>query len=255
MPKWKLLIEYDGTRYRGWQEQLNARTIQGELRKAAEDYFQKQVEITGSGRTDAGVHALYQIAHLQSSKAATATALKQAINDRLPGDINIRRVDETLIRFHARHHAEERFYLYQIATQRTAFGKHFVWWIKDRLDVPQMKAAAKHFVGLHDFSLYREKEKKAPDPRVDVTCCELATQDDLILLRIGASHFLWKMVRRLVGVLVEIGRGNLAIHQIKNLTHEDIARWTAPPSGLFLEYVRYPGDPAPSPIRPAITFR
>jgi tRNA pseudouridine38-40 synthase len=254
MPKWKLVVEYEGTRYRGWQEQSNARTVQGELRKAVEDYFQTKVEIIGSGRTDAGVHALYQVAHLQSPKSTSAVLLRQAINDRLPADINIRRIDETSMRFHARHHAEERFYLYQIAVQRTAFGKHFVWWLKDRLNVPQMREAAKHFAGLRDFSNYREKDLESPDPRVDVTYCELSSQGNLILFRIGASHFLWKMVRRIVGVLVEAGRGNLSIRQIETLTHADIARWTAPPSGLFLEYVRYPGDPAPEAIRPAITF-
>lgn len=254
MPKWKLIVEYEGTRYRGWQEQPNARTVQGELRKAVEDYFQTNVELMGSGRTDAGVHALYQVAHLKSSKSETPVLLKQAINDRLPADINIRKINEAPALFHARHHAEERFYLYQIATQRTAFGKHFAWWIKDRLNVAQMSEAAKHFAGLHDFSKYREKAVESPDPRVDVTCCELSVQGNLILFRIGASHFLWKMVRRIVGVLVEIGRGNISIRQMEKLTQADIARWTAPPAGLFLEYVRYRGDPPPKPIHPAISF-
>jgi tRNA pseudouridine38-40 synthase len=254
MPKWKLILEYEGTRYRGWQEQPNARTVQGELRKAAEDYFQTRVEIMGSGRTDAGVHALYQVAHLHASKPATPALLKQAINDRLPADINIRKINDAPAHFHARHQAEERFYLYQISTQRSAFGKHFAWWIKDRLDVTQMNQAAKHFAGLHDFSKYREKGEESPDPRVHVTCCELALQGNLILFRIGASHFLWKMVRRITGVLVEIGRGNISIRQMAKLTHSDIARCTAPPAGLFLEYVRYPGDRLPGPIQPAISF-
>jgi tRNA pseudouridine38-40 synthase len=212
------------------------------------------VEIVGSGRTDAGVHALYQVAHLQSSRSVSPITLQQAVNDRLPADINIRQVCAAPMSFHARHHAEERFYLYQIATRRTAFGKHFAWWIKDRLNISQMKEAAKHFAGLRDFSSYREKDSESPDPRVDVTCCELSTHGDLILFRIGASHFLWKMVRRIVGVLVETGRGKISIRQMESLTHADIARWTAPPAGLFLEYVRYPGDPRPVPIHPSIGF-
>ena len=157
-------------------------------------------------------------------------------------------------RFHARHHAEERFYLYQISTRRTAFGKHFVWWIKDRLNVPLMSEAAKTFIGRHDFAAYRDKREEPSSTIVEVTQCELRSEGDLILFRIGASHFLWKMVRRIVGVLVETGRGNLA-KDLARLSPADIARWTAPPSGLFLEYVRYPGDPPPGPITPAVMLR
>jgi tRNA pseudouridine38-40 synthase len=254
MHKWKLIIEYEGTRYRGWQEQANARTVQGELRKAAESFFEKPVEIIGSGRTDAGVHALYQAAHLSSSRQIPAGLIKQQMNDRLPSDICIREVAEAPARFHARHHAEERFYLYQISTRRTAFGKHFVWWIKDRMNVKLMSEAAKTFVGRHDFAVYRDKREEPSSTIVEVTQCELRSEGDLILFRIGASHFLWKMVRRIVGVLVETGRGNLA-KDLANLSPADIARWTAPPSGLFLEYVRYPGDPPPGPLIPAVIFR
>jgi len=255
MPKWKLVIEYEGTRYRGWQEQSNARTVQGELRKAAESFFERQVEIVGSGRTDAGVHALFQVAHLRSSRPVPAGLLRQAINDRLPADISVREAQEVAARFHARHHALERFYLYQIATRRTAFGKHFVWWVKDRLQVQRMGEAAGRWVGRHDFSAYREKEEDPSNTLVEVTCCELHPHGDLILFRIGASHFLWKMVRRMVGVLVEVGRGNLAPDRLDRLTPAEVARWTAPPSGLFLEYVRYPGDDPPGLLHPAVTFR
>jgi len=254
MGKWKLILEYEGTRYRGWQEQANARTVQGELRKAAENFLEEKVEIAGSGRTDAGVHALFQIVHLKSSRSVSETALQHAINDRLPSDINIVRAERVPARFHARHNAEERFYLYQIAVRRTAFGKPFVWWIKDRLDVSLMKQAAKHFTGLRDFSSYRDLDKNLDehsDARVNVTCVELAETGDLILLRMGASHFLWKMVRRIVGVIAEAGRGNIAPEQIPDLRHADIASLTAPPSGLFLEYVRYAGDAPPCPICPA----
>ena len=254
MPKWKLILEYEGTRYRGWQEQQNARTVQGELRKAAENFLEEKVELAGSGRTDAGVHALFQAVHLQSSRQVQESALCYAINDRLPSDINVKSAERVPAQSHARHDAGERFYLYQIAVRRTAFGKPFVWWIKDRLDVSLMKQAAKHFTGSRDFSAYCERYKNTGDTvstRVNVTCLELAETGDLILLRIGASHFLWKMVRRIVGVIAEAGRGNIAPDRIPELRHEDIARLTAPPSGLFLEYVRYAGDAPPGPLCPA----
>jgi len=255
MPKWKLVIEYEGTRYRGWQEQANARTVQGELRKASEAFLGNEVEIVGSGRTDAGVHALHQVAHLRSIKSVRAAYLRQEINDRLPADINIREVQEVPARFHARHHAEERYYLYQIATQRSAFGKHFVWWIKDRLDVHSMIGAARLFIGMRDFAAYREKAEDPQSTLVNVTQCEVAVHGDLILVRISASHFLWKMVRRIVGVLAEVGRGNLEPQRVNHLTAAEIARWTAPPSGLFLEYVRYPNEAPPGSILPAFIFR
>lgn len=253
MPKWKLIIEYEGTRYRGWQEQKNARTVQGELRRAAESFLERDVEIMGSGRTDAGVHALYQVAHLRSSRPARAILLRQALNDRLPADINVRDATEVPARFHARHHAEERFYLYQIATERSAFGKHFVWWIKDRLDIDLMTRVVARLPGRHDFSEYREKEEDPGSAIVEVTKAELCAHGELILFRIGASHFLWKMVRRLVGVLVEVGRGALAPQQVDRLSSIEVARLTAPPSGLFLEYVRYAGEAPPGPIHPAIS--
>jgi len=255
MPKWKLIVEYEGTRYRGWQEQANARTVQGELRKAAEAYLGPGLEIAGSGRTDAGVHALYQAAHLRSPKAARPGPLRQEINDRLPADINVRELEEIQPRFHARHHAQERFYLYQIATERSAFGKHFVWWIKDRLNVKLMEDAFRLFHGMHDFATYREKTEDSPSTLVDVTRCELAVHGSLILVRMGASHFLWKMVRRIIGVLVEVGRGKLRIQDINRLSAAEIARLTAPPSGLFLEYVRYACDEPPGNLIPAFVLR
>jgi len=254
MLKWKLILEYEGTRYSGWQEQPNARTVQGELRKAVEDYLEEKIEIVGSGRTDAGVHALFQVVHIKVSRSVSKTVLQHAINDRLPPDINVVSAERVSARFHARHDARERFYLYQIAIRRTAFGKPFVWWIKDRLDVSLMQKVAKHFTGLRDFSAYRELDKnfdETSDALVNVTRIELAEFGDLILLRICASHFLWKMVRRIVGVIAEAGRGNIEPARIHELRHADIARLTAPPSGLFLEYVRYAGDAPPGPICPA----
>jgi tRNA pseudouridine38-40 synthase len=254
MAKWKLLIEYQGTRYRGWQEQSNARTVQGEIRAAAEDLFGERIEIVGAGRTDAGVHALCQVAHLSAKKSLSAVDLKNQINDRLPPDINIKDIRETDARFHARHDAIERFYLYQISTRRRALSKPFVWWIKDRLNVTAMTEAAGLFGGRHDFRAFCDKDEGDSSTLVEVSLSEISCQSELILFRIGASHFLWKMVRRLAGALVEVGRGNFEPRKIAQLLKTptaSVAQWTAPPSGLFLEYVRYKHDKPPNPIAPA----
>jgi tRNA pseudouridine38-40 synthase len=255
MQNWKLTLEYDGTRYSGWQEQINARTITGELRKAAENYFGRSVEIGGAGRTDAGVHALAQVAHLKlSSRGGRLKTIPRppeilhALNDRLATDINVLNVESATDRFHARHDVVSRTYLYQISTRRTAFGKKYVWWIKDRLNVKGMAQAGEFIVGRHDFAAFSERDVKREEQSttVEVESAEIITDEHLILFRITASHFLWKMVRRLVGSLVEVGRGNVKFEDFAGLIENPIAesklepaRVTAPPSGLFLERISY----------------
>ncbi len=257
MRVWRLELEYEGTRYAGWQAQPHARTVQGELSKAAEQLLGARVEVGGSGRTDAGVHALRQVAHLKSKPGGRAPApaqLKAGLNKLLPHDINVLRVAAARPSFHARHDARSRFYVYQIATRRTAFGKAFVWWVRDGLDVKSMRAASALVEGRHDFSSFCEGPGEQRSTLVEVVRAELAVEGGLLLFRIGASHFLWKMVRRLVGALVEVGRGSLSAEEFGTLLRRYSnapAAWTAPPSGLFLERVLYEGDPAPGPLRPA----
>ncbi len=258
MPTWKLVIEYQGTRYRGWQEQTNARTVQGELRKAAQTLLGERPEIIGAGRTDAGVHALKQVASLRTRDLRPAAKLRQDLNDLLPADINILELAAATQGFHARHDAIERFYLYQISTRRRALAKPFIWWVKDRLDTEKMGAAAALLPGRHDFAAFCEKSAANASTLVEVTRSELAVQEDLILFRIGASHFLWKMVRRIVGLLVEVGKGRGTPAELQRLLKDpskSVAEWTAPPSGLFLELVRYEGDPEPGTLRPAFLSR
>lgn len=252
MPTWKLELEYEGTRYRGWQIQHNAKTIQGEMQDAARQLFAGKFELFGSGRTDAGVHALRQVAHLKVPELRTNVTPLQighGFNDVLPHDINILKVANAPDDFHARHDAVARYYLYQISTRRTAFGKSLVWWIKDRLDVEAMREAAASVVGKHDFSSFCElDDEKKQSTIVKVEHSEIFTDGDLICLRIGASHFLWKMVRRLVGMLAEVGRGNISPTDFERLLRfksDAAAKHTAPPSGLYLEKVLYKGDAPP----------
>ena len=155
MPRFRLLIEYAGTRYSGWQIQKNARTVAGEIDRAIRDATRRQeFELYGAGRTDAGVHALGQVAHLELYTDLTPAVLRARINDALPADIYVRAVDKVPHRFHARHDARQRSYVYQISRRKTAFLKPYVWWIKDRLDVAAMRAAAAAFVGMRDFASF-----------------------------------------------------------------------------------------------------
>ena len=263
MPRFKLTVEYAGTRYSGWQIQKNARTIQGEIDRAVRTVTdRKDFELYGSGRTDAGVHALAQVAHLDVSTSLPPDTLRRRLNDELPSDINILAAAVVPHRFHARHHAVSRRYLYQISRRRTAFAKAYVWWVKDPLDLQRMRLAAQAFVGMRDFRAFTpdvtpEEEMEMRSTLVLVERLELVEDGDLILIGIEGSHFLWKMVRRIVGVLVEIGRGGLEPGAAAGFLAAGSpmpARLTAPPSGLFLERVLYEGDAraAASPLR-AIT--
>jgi tRNA pseudouridine38-40 synthase len=256
MQTWRLEVEYDGTRYAGWQRQPHARTVQGELTRAAEEFLGSKAEVGGSGRTDAGVHALGQVAHLRTraGRGLRPVRVEAGLNALLPHDINVVRARPAPTDFDARRGALARFYLYQIATRRTAFGKPYVWWVKDRLDVRAMSEAAGRIEGRHDFRSFCESPETQTSTVVRVESVEVAESGDLILFRVGASHFLWKMVRRLVGALVEVGRGNLSPEDFGALLKRhsrEPAAWTAPPSGLFLERVLYPGDPPPDELRPA----
>jgi len=247
VPRFKLTIEYAGTRYSGWQIQKNAKTIQGELDRAVRTATgRKDFELYGAGRTDAGVHALGQVAHLDISTTLAPEMLRRRINDELAADINVLAAQIVPHRFHARHDAVARRYLYQLSRRRTAFAKNFVWWVKEPIDLAPMRDAARALVGMTDFARFAERDDDPDDAREKSTMVlverfEIVEEGALVLVVIEGSHFLWKMVRRLVGALVEAGCGRPM--------PADPARFTAPPSGLFLERVFYAGEPRDLPIR------
>jgi len=249
MPTYRLDLEYEGTRYRGWQEQLNARSVAGELKRAIAEAGGEVVELGGAGRTDAGVHALHQVAHLRLRTKVDPRRFKTAINDLLPHDVHVLAMRQTQDRFHARHDAVLRSYIYQIARRRTALAKRSVWWVKRRLDAAPIAQAAACLPGMHDFAAFCERPKDQTSTRVSVDRAEIAEDGALILVRLAASHFLWKMVRRVVGTLARVGAGEMSVAEFEGLVRgagastARIAEWTAPPSGLYLERVLYAGDP------------
>jgi tRNA pseudouridine38-40 synthase len=244
--RYKLTLEYDGTGFSGWQTQANARSIQGTLIDAARELFGGDVDLQGAGRTDAGVHALAQVAHLEAPHRLPPQRILYGLNDLLPAPINVLAVEEAPAGFHARHLARGRCYLYLISRVRTAFGKRYVWWVKDELDLGRMRAAAETFRGFHDFVSFADKridKHLSTEVRIDRT--DLAPWGDLIVFRIAGSHFLWRMVRRIVGIMVEAGRGRLSAAEVEGMltTVSSLpAQYTAPPSGLFLAQVLYEGD-------------
>jgi tRNA pseudouridine38-40 synthase len=245
----KLTIEYDGSKYSGWAEQQNARSVMGVLREALSYSLRGELELMGAGRTDAGVHARGQVAHVKF-RAKVVPPLERMLrewNQKLPADVVVLSVERAAAQFHARHDAVARRYVYQISRRKTAFDKKYVWWIKEPLDVAAMREAAALIVGRHDFRCFQAVEagRKKEGSVVVVERAEVREEGDRVLFEIEASHFVWRMVRRLTGALVKVGLGELALGEFAGLLEGkeaegfDVAANTAPAAGLFLAGVRY----------------
>jgi tRNA pseudouridine38-40 synthase len=246
MARYKITLEYDGSRYYGWQAQKGQRTVQGEFFNVFDKLFPEQsCEFYGAGRTDSGVHALSQIAHLDMPVEIPARKLSFRINDLLPADIHVLMVEQVNPRFHARHDAVARSYIYLVSKRRTAFEKTHCWWVKDVLDVAAMCKVAGLMEGMHDFRYFTEQIPEEGSTLVEIQFVDIHETGDLIAIHITGSHFLWKMVRRIVGVLAEAGRGKIGLQAAGSLLEiysPFPAQHTAPPSGLYLHRVYYPGD-------------
>ncbi|MGE3843858.1 MAG: tRNA pseudouridine(38-40) synthase TruA [Vicinamibacterales bacterium] len=256
MPRFRLTIEYQGTRYSGWQIQPNAKTIAGEIGHAVRTVTGRdRFELYGAGRTDAGVHALQQVAHLDVATTLSPALLVEGLNAALPHDIAIAGAEVASHRFHARRDATRRTYLYQITRRPVAFGKPLVWWVKEPLNSAAMQAAASHFVGLHDFRSFTDADAEETSTKVLVESVVVHDASPFVLVRIAGSHFLWKMVRRMVGVLVAVGTGQLREQEVAALLVRSSnvpARLTAPAAGLFLERVFYSEEDVDRPLTPVL---
>lgn len=239
---YRLTVEYDGSRFAGWQVQDHQRTVQGVLLAALRRLFPNdEVTMQGAGRTDAGVHALAQVASLRCSAHIPVESTLAKLEKMLPLDVAILDLFPASPGFHARHDAEERAYRYQLTLRRSAFGKRYSWWIGKDIDLEAMGRAAELFVGRHDFAAFTRRARQAGSTLVEVNSCTVHPVEEAVLIRVMASHFLWGQVRRMVGSLVAIGRGEARA--------EDVSAWlrglqppplpAAPAGGLFLEGVRY----------------
>jgi len=246
VPTYRLLIEYEGTHFAGWQVQARGRTVQGVLLEALRRILaERDLDLQGAGRTDAGVHALRQVASLRCRHALSPARFLHELERELPSDVAVLAATAAPRGFHARHDATGRAYRYQIACHRSAFGKRTTWWVAEPLDVAAMAAAAVLFVGRHDFAAFARRAHEAASTVVELEACDVGRVGDFVLVRLIASHFLWNQVRRMVGSLVVVGRGEAS--------PDDVAVWlagatpppalAAPAAGLFLEAVRYAGEP------------
>ena len=242
--RYKITLSYDGTNFSGWQKQLDARTVQGDFLSAATRVLQSsQLDIQGCGRTDAGVHALEYVAHLEVQNPLDPSSIKARLNAELPKDIAVQSIEKVPPGFHARYHCLARSYIYQIYTQKSAFGKRYGWWIDEVLDIHQMRETAAMCIGSHDFLFLAEKQelKKSTKVRVydiSITC----EKQDTLSIRVTASRFLWHMVRRLAAMFVDVGRHRLGAKEIEELLRASAGSsypHIAPAAGLFFAKALY----------------
>jgi tRNA pseudouridine38-40 synthase len=242
---YKLLIEYDGTLYDGWQRQGNTkRTIQGKLEESLSDLYGREIEIIGSGRTDAGVHAKGQVANFYMSEKIELWQLKRDLNERLNMDIRILAAEQAGEQFHSRFHAKTKVYKYEIDQSQKAhvFTRKYKYHVEKLLEVESMRKAAQQIIGTHDFTSFTsdKNEKKSKIRRVD--SIEIVEQGSMITLVFTGNGFLYHMVRILSGTFIEIGSGmreEKDMRKILQARDRSAAGFTAPSQGLYLERVIY----------------
>jgi len=239
----KLTLEYEGTDFCGWQVQPEGRTVQGVLEESLRALFQKPVKLIGAGRTDAGVHALGQVANFTTEMSLHVYQIHRGLNSLLPPDVVVRQVQEVAEKFHARYDALHRRYLYCISPQPTALRRRFVWTVLVPLNLALMRKTAQGLLGTHDFSGYCLGWGERPNCRCTVKSVSVNKVKEEIHFQILADRFLRAMVRVIMGRLVEVGRGHLSRDNFlacleKGSDQQPIM--VAPAQGLCLLEVDYP---------------
>jgi len=245
MSRYKLTIEYDGARYAGWQRQDNARTVQQALEEAALALNGEPTIVTGAGRTDSGVHALGQVAHIDLAKPLPAGKVRDALNAHLrPHPIAVLESEDAEPEFHARFDATGRSYIYRIISRRAdlTLDKHRAWRVAAALDAGAMHAAAQALVGRHDFSTFRYIHCQADSPVKTLDSIRVQRKAEEIIVETTARSFLHHQVRSMVGSLVEVGRGRQQVRWISDILHaadRTLCGPVAPAAGLYLASVSY----------------
>lgn len=239
----KITIQYNGKNYCGWQKQNNSPGIQGTIEKAIFDITREEVKITGSGRTDAGVHALGQVANFKINSQIPVDRIPNALNAKLPKDISIVKAEEVDEDFHSRYSAKKKTYRYQIynSLYRSPIYADISYPVKYDLDIDKMKKEAKSLIGTYDFKGFMSSGSSVIDTVRTIYNIEVSKSEDLIIIEIEGNGFLYNMVRIIAGTLVDIGRGRIAekMSTIIESKSRSMAGHTAPAHGLFLKKVDY----------------
>jgi len=241
----KIIIEYDGSAYHGWQRQKTDRSIQAEIEKAVSKMTNQPITISASGRTDAGVHALGQVANFKCETQITPEDFRNGLNCLLDDDIVIRACDEVDDDFHARFSVKSKIYRYHILNRQLpeAINRQYQWHIRKKLDLESMRSAIKHIIGSHDFKAFEGTgSPRAHTTRTIINATLTEQKPDKIIFEIEADGFLRFMVRNIAGTLVDVGLGKITPDRFNKILlslDRDQASATAPPQGLFLVKVKY----------------
>lgn len=248
MAVYKLLITYEGTHYHGWQIQPNGVSIQELIEKALHTITSEKIKITGAGRTDAGVHALGQVAHFHTNQPLMLTRVQGSLNGLLPKDIRILSIEQVPDNFHAQYSALSKLYRYHLYIEKVSnpFLRYISWHIPYALDLEKLKEATSYFIGTHDFTAFANESHKgvaAHDPIRTMTRIEILPEKGGLAIELEADGFLYKMVRNIIGVCVECAAGKREPKEVISiLASRDRKRAgpAAPAQGLFLVKVDYP---------------
>lgn len=240
----KLTIEYDGTNYSGWQRQANGTTIQEIIEDTLKKITGEDIRIFGSGRTDAGVHAIAQVANFKTGSRMSPFQLMRALNTSLPRDISIIGSEDADEKFHAQYSAKEKTYLYRILNRqsRSPLERYLSWFVMNDLDMEKMTEAVRMLKGEHDFRAFAHADRSVKTTVRTVRKVSLKRKGDIIELEITAGGFLKRMVRLIAGTLVQVGRDRLSVEQFAQLLSDGKKEnrvLAAPPQGLFLKKVKY----------------
>ena len=245
MSNFKITIEYDGSAYHGWQRQASERTIQGEIENALKTMTGNTITVTGSGRTDAGVHALNQTANFRCTTSLTPEVFLKGLNSLLSEDIVISSCKIVPEKFHARYDVKSKVYQYRILNRSlpAAISRQYAWHIRKKLNLSAMQEAIRCIIGSHDFKAF----EGSGSPRVSTVRCItnadfVETDNDYLVLKIEGDGFLKFMVRNIVGTLVDVGFDKITPHDFKQILiskDRNLAGITAPAHGLFLMEVKY----------------
>lgn len=245
MKNYRMVLEYDGSRYDGWQKQGNSsQTIQGKIEGVLERMAGVPVEVHGSGRTDAGVHALAQTANFHADVNMSEEEIRAYLNKYLPEDIGVKSVEQASDRFHSRLNGIEKTYLYRIETgeRKQVFERKYIYGFFQPLNVKEMERAASFLIGEKDFkSFCSNKKLKKSSVRI-LKSIEFNQEGSKLFIRYTGNGFLYNMVRILTGTLIEVGLGQRKAEEVKEILEakeRSAAGFTAPPEGLFLEKVYY----------------
>lgn len=241
----KLLIEYDGSRFSGWQRQKNDRTVQAEIEKALMNMTEQKVVLNGSGRTDAGVHALGQVANFHCDTELAPEIFHRGLNSLLPEDIVIKSCDPVPDAFHARFDVKSKIYRYRILNRDlpAAICRQYAWFVRKKLDIKAIRSAIDYIVGEHDFKAFEGAgSPRSSSVRRVMRAGLTREKEDVLVFEIEANGFLRFMVRNIVGTLVDVGLKKIVPKEVEKIllsADRDRAGITAPPQGLFLVEVRY----------------